>query len=229
MSLSTPAHCPHERRPGTTVCLHCRHEERELSRVRRQKLFAQIGVGMVGVIVVAIAGVAGATAIQGRRPEPDARPRAEVRRVAAANAADSTQVVQQGTAVRADSARPMSLTPVIAEGRSELRDSLYAMRAGSNIEVYFDRPMARTRRADKFEHIVRVTLPQLYGANADSVLARISEGQMASATELLTVLPERGLHWPVGNGMTMSLYPVTRPGQDGPLVVTYRVSVASTP
>ncbi|GAC1650626.1 MAG: hypothetical protein NVS4B3_09700 [Gemmatimonadaceae bacterium] len=59
--------CPHERRPGTTVCLHCRHSERLAANVRRRALFTQIG-GVVFVIgIVAAAGVAGTAALYGGR------------------------------------------------------------------------------------------------------------------------------------------------------------------
>ena len=203
-----------------------------IARAKRQKVFARIGLAMVGGVIATVVGVAGATALQGRHDADvgtNTRREPNVRQVASTTPeASAGSVTQQGTS-RVDSTPAAVVAPVIGEGRSELRDSLFALRDGANVEVHFDRPMARTRRADKFERIVRATLPQVYGASADSILGRIREGEIAGAGDLLNDLPQRGLHWPVGNGMTMSLYPVTRPGQDGPLVVTYRVSVANTP
>ena len=37
--------CPHERRPGTMVCLHCRHAERLAARAARAKMFSHVMVG----------------------------------------------------------------------------------------------------------------------------------------------------------------------------------------
>jgi hypothetical protein len=114
----------------------------------------------------------------------------------------------------------------VAEGRTELRDGLVAVRSGDTVAVHFDTPATRTRRFDKFERIVRETLPQVYGAVADSVLARVPAGQLARSGDLLTELPERGVHLPTGDGGTLALWPETRPGRDGPLVVTYRATLA---
>jgi hypothetical protein len=220
------------------VCLHCRHEERMIARAKQQKLVTQIGLGIVGLAIATVVGVAGGTALQGNRgaePNAGARNPAAKKPVATATAratatANEGSIAQQGVATpRRDSVSREPLVPVIAEGRSELRDSIFALRQGATVEVQFDRPMARTRRPEKFERIVRMTLPLVYGAAADSLLVRMRDGEIAAAGDLLAELPERGLHWPVGNGMMMSLYPVTRPGQDGPLVVTYRVSVAGSP
>jgi hypothetical protein len=94
------------------------------------------------------------------------------------------------------------------------------------VTVYFDTPVTRTRRPEKFERIVRTTLPRIYGADSPAAAAvqAFPEGQLlASAGDLLTELPTRGLELPAGPGRALTLWPGTRPGEDGPLVVSYRV------
>ena len=106
-----------------------------------------------------------------------------------------------------------------------LPDSLMATRADSVITVSFDRTMIRTRNPWKFERLVRTTLPALYGPAADSALSKIPEGGLARQGDLINELPTRGLRIPVAPGWTFTLFPITRPGHDGPLVTQYRVSV----
>src|SRR5690349_9918944 len=58
--------CTHERRPGTTVCLHCRHAERLAARARRKRfLLRASAVGIVATVFVA-GGVAAAVTIRGK-------------------------------------------------------------------------------------------------------------------------------------------------------------------
>jgi hypothetical protein len=122
-------------------------------------------------------------------------------------------------------ATPSPVSPVVPQGRSSLPDSLLATRADSVITVSFDRTMIRTRNPWKFERLVRSTLPALYGPVADSALARIPEGGLVRQGDLINELPTRGMRIPVAPGWTFTLFPITRPGQDGPLVTQYRVSV----
>jgi hypothetical protein len=116
-----------------------------------------------------------------------------------------------------------AIAPRIAEGRTELRDGLFAIRRGDSVVVHFDTPHARTRRPDKFERIVRATLAEVYGAPVESALAMLPEGEVARQGELLTELPARGVHLALPGGGRLALWPATRPGRDGPLVVTYVV------
>jgi hypothetical protein len=116
--------------------------------------------------------------------------------------------------------------PSIANGRTELDDGIFAVRDGSNITVYFDTPNTRTRRRDKFERVVRATLPQVYGARADSVLARIPAGELIATGELPVELSDRGLQVPLVDGWALALRPRTRQASDGPLVVAYEATLA---
>lgn len=110
-------------------------------------------------------------------------------------------------------------------GRTELGDGLFALRLGDTVEVHFDTPTTRTRRRDKFERIVRRTLPIAFGEIADSALARVGAGTLVSGGDLLAELPAHGLRFPAGSGVRFAIYPITRPGQDGPLVVLYRATI----
>ena len=115
--------------------------------------------------------------------------------------------------------------PVLPQGRSELADGITATRSDSVVLLSFDTKLARTRRADKFEQFVRTTLPSIYGSAVDSVLRKVPVGALAGQGDLVNELPTRGMRIPASSGWTITLYPMTRPGQDGPLVVQYRVSV----
>jgi hypothetical protein len=62
----------------------------------------------------------------------------------------------------------------------------------------------------------------IYGAVADSALASVAEGTLTAGGDLLTDLPARGIRLPVYGDRVFVIYPMTRPGEDGPLVVVYR-------
>src|SRR5438874_11329805 len=72
MSRRQRIDCPHERRPGMAVCLHCLHADRVAARERRQRRIVRFIAWTLGVTVVGIVGAAGASAVT-RHAEP-ARP-----------------------------------------------------------------------------------------------------------------------------------------------------------
>jgi hypothetical protein len=229
--------CTHERRPGTTVCLHCRHAARIAARTKRKRLMLRAGAVGVVVVTFVTAGAMGATAIRGRVRDAaaDNRSAANPTVVAQANGADGVStlpgdslngappITQEGVT---KNAAPIS--PVIPIGLSSISDGVTAVRADSGVTLSFDSPMTRTRIPEKFERFVRTTLPVIYGHGVDSVLARIPDGAIASQGDLTTELPARGVRIPIGATWMFQLYPETRPGQDGPLVVRYRVAVVPT-
>lgn len=278
---SIPDNCPHERRPGLTVCLHCRHAAREAEAEKRRRSLSRIGlvgavIGLGAMVTMAalrareesagqmLATTASEAAEQvgttsaattlaaGDAPEPrdEAAP-------ASASAPDSTSgrdsvsaspvsapaatVAATPAALTAPdtSAAPTSapalepasaagrvpLSPIVGGGRSELPEGLSVVRSGDSLTVHFDTELGRTRMPEKFERTVRTTLPLLYGARAESLLARLPEGAMASAGDLLTELPAKGVRIPAGDGWTLIVRPETRPGRDGPLVVRYVATV----
>jgi hypothetical protein len=102
---------------------------------------------------------------------------------------------------------------------------VFAVRAGDSVIVHFDTPLVRTRRPEKFERVLRETLPAVYGARADSLLAALPDGKILGGGELLTELPARGIHLSVGDNWLLDIWPETRPGRDGPLVVRYRTKL----
>ena len=113
-------------------------------------------------------------------------------------------------------------TPVIPLGETPLGNGIVAQRSDSGVVVLFDTPEARTRIAEKFELFVRATLPKIYGAVADSALVHVPEGALQQQGSLLNELPIRGMRVALSGGWMITLYPETRPGHDGPLVVRYR-------
>ena len=92
------------------------------------------------------------------------------------------------------------------------------------VTLSFDAPMLRTRIPVKFEIFLRSTLHQIYGKAIDSTLAAIPDGAIAAQGDLIAELPTRGIHIPVADGWRLDVFPETRPGQDGPLVVRYRAA-----
>ena len=230
---STPPACTHDLGPGITVCLRCRQEQRDAARAQQQRLLAMGGVGFMGLVGLYIMGASAANSWNASRDTAHVPVRASV----IASSVSGTEVKQQGEAIHATATTPAAATPaspavleppfspIVPEGRSNLPDSLIAERGGDSVVVDFDTPAARTRRRDKFESVVRRTLPMVYGARIDSVLRTIPEGDIAGGADLLHELPQRGVHLRVAQGWTLDLWPETRPGQDGPLVVSYRTRV----
>jgi hypothetical protein len=195
--------------------------------------------GLALLSTLAVIGLVGRVAFEKRLSSPRLRvATATVMSDAGGDAAKAMaaapSTAQQGvTTPAAPAAAPATTTPVtpapvsplVPQGQSSLPDSLLATRADSVITVSFDRTMIRTRNPWKFERLVRSTLPALYGPLADSALARIPEGGLVRQGDLINELPTRGMRIPVAPGWTFTLFPITRPGQDGPLVTQYRVSV----
>lgn len=118
-----------------------------------------------------------------------------------------------------------TLAPILPAGQSDLGDGVTATRGDTDVTVAFDTPLARTRRPEKFERFVRNTLPMIYGSSVRGLLESIPEGSIAGQGDLLTVLPARGARIPIDSSWSIRLFPETRPGQDGPLVIRYRVFV----
>lgn len=218
MSPQPPAPCPHELRPGTTVCLHCRYAEHQARAARTRALLLRIGV--VGA-ALAVVGAGAASLLRGATaptPATATAAAAEPQREAVAEPAPVATPVAAPAPAAPPAPRPSG--PIIPEGRTELRGGVVAVRTGDTVAVHFDTPATRTRRRDKFERMVRATLPAVFGATADSALAAVPVGSLASTGNLLTELPTRGVRLATPNG-TLALWPATRPGRDGPLVVTY--------
>lgn len=224
MSSRPPGSCPHELRPGTTVCLHCRRLARESTSARARRTatrVAAVGAVLVGGVAVASRGTNALPRHRAGNDEARTTPPAAVAQTPPVAAVTAAAVA---AAERAPAPAPIAAAPGV---RSPLRmRDAYVVRRGDSVTVWFDGVMTRTRRADKFERIVRATLPEVYGAVADSLLAHVRPGTLVGGANLVTELPVRGLRLPsAAGGAGLTLWPETRPGRDGPLVVAYRVTV----
>lgn len=224
--------CTHERRPGTTVCLHCRHAALLVARAKFKRLmFRGTAVALVFATFIA-AGALSATAIRGKNRRDSQRPQLpDVQVISTADpviaSADGVPpapaaVAQQGAAKEAGGA---PLVPVLSTGETPLGHGVVATRGDSAVLLSFDTPENRTRVPEKFEQFVRTTLPAVYGPDARAILGRVPRGGIARQGSLLYELPLRGVRIAVNDAWNIRLFPETRPGQDGPLVVRYRVSV----
>jgi hypothetical protein len=249
LSPATRPSCPHDIGPGISVCLRCRQEERQLALARQKRALVRAGLVLAAVVVVAVIGSAAVGAMRAsgktraREPlhllastssmssvrqqgSPTVNPAAPVNSAgapakAAANASTSPNANNPSTA---KTAHPLTLK--VPLGRTGLRDSMYVERDADSVVVHFDTELARTRRRDKFEATVRATLPVLYGAAIDSMLLTLPDGAITGGRDLVSEVAVRGVRLPVPAGGTLELWPVTRPGRDGPLVVGYRARVA---
>lgn len=241
--------CNHERRPGTTVCLHCRHNERIAAGERRNKLLLRAAALGIVLVVGGVTVAMSANALRGRlnqekkaeavpaqvvasagsTPTDSAPPAATVPAdTTAATPAATPNVVPQPqppVAQQGITSHP-PFAPVIAAGQSTLADSATATRTDSVVVVSFDTPALRTRMPEKFEVFLRTTLRRVYGAAIDSSLAKIPQGGLVGQGNLLYDLPTRGIHIPVSPTWKLDVFPEIRPGQDGPLVVRYRASLS---
>lgn len=244
MSPATRPPCPHDLGPGTTVCLRCRQEERQLALARQKRMLTRAGLTLAGVAVVAVIGNA---VVQAVRTSASARGRAPLHLLASTSTTSAVQ--QQGTPAATPTAPTSAMTSApspktppamsaasrsipagtlslkVPVGRSGLRDSMYVERDADSVIVHFDTELARTRRRDKFEATVRATLPVLYGAGIEPMLATLPDGAITGNRDLVSEVAVRGVRLPVPAGGTLELWPVTRPGRDGPLVVGYRARV----
>jgi hypothetical protein len=188
---------------------------------------ARVGIAASGV-VVAISLLIGA--VMAIAPDASSSPSTEATQsgsvVQASALAPGPRAAAEHVAPKAAPVEAVKLEPRIAEGRRSLADSMFAVREGQEVTVYFDTEAWRTRYDWKFERVVRNTLPIVFGSVVRAALDSIPEGQFAAGGDLLTELTMRGIDLPIGEGQTLRVWPVTRPGQDGPLVVAYRAASA---
>lgn len=122
----------------------------------------------------------------------------------------------------------VALKPVVPEGTTTLAGGITATRHDSVVVLSFDFAGARTRLPERFERLVRETLPAVYGSRADSAVRAIPDGGIAKQGDLFTELSERGVHIPLSSGGAIALYPLARVGRDGPIVTQYRVTVTKS-
>ena len=242
----TPRHspqiCTHERGVGTTVCLHCRKEARATAKDRRRRLMLRGAAGAIVVATGLAATALGATALRdrtsGKRTTPSAAKTAPQPAIAAtdsthAGADSSSRTSAQAPAVVAVAATKPSVArqsppaPIIQMGASSLAGGVSAERTDTAVTLSFDQPMTRTRRPEKFEQLVRATLPSIYGKKVDSALTAMPTGALAKQGDLITELPTRGMRIPLDSAWEIRVFPETRKGVEGPLVVRYRAAAVA--
>jgi hypothetical protein len=186
---------------------------------------ARVGIAASGVVVAISLLIGAVLAIAPDASSSTATEATQSGSVVQASAPAPRPAVER-VAPKAAAVAPASIEPRIAEGRRSLADSMFAVREGQEVTVYFDTEAWRTRYDWKFERVVRNTLPIVFGSVVRAALDSIPEGQFAAGGDLLTELTTRGIDLPIGEGQTLRVWPVTRPGQDGPLVVAYRAASA---
>ena len=217
--------CPHGKRAGITVCLYCRQEARQAARRRRNQMLVRVGGLLVagGVVVAVIASALVAIAPWSRASDPQAAEVAVAPNTpkAAVRSAPTPRPTAQPATPKPVPARSARVSPVVAEGLTDLGDSIFVERAGGEVTVHFDNSLLRTRFEEKFERTVRTTLPRVYGADAQAALDSVVPGALVRG-DLLNELPTKGIELALGSGRALLLFPMTRPGVDGPLVVAYR-------
>jgi hypothetical protein len=198
------------------VCLHCLNEKRLAARNRLYRTAARVVLGTIAAVAVMALIIGGIRSIKPSAPAG-----------ADASSPAATKTVQAGRSRAARSGASgarAALVPAIPVGRTELRDGMFAVRAADSVVVYFDTDTLRTRFDWKFESVVRATLPAIF-PQAQPALAAIPQATFARG-DLVGDLARRGIRLDLGDQGTLSILPLTRPGQDGPLVVAYRVTAA---
>lgn len=221
--------CTHELRPGTTVCLYCRHEAHLAREAGRRRTLARIALGIAAVAVLIGGGVTAAKFARGSAPDSAASTASDDVVPPVESAGMLSEKDDGLPGIRLLEAAPVphlarsTYTPRIAVGRTDLGEGMFAVRVGDTVHVHFDTELGRTRRPPKFERTVRRTLPLVFGAAADALLARIPEGTITAGGDLVRDLPSTGIRLDAGPGLSVLIHPVTRPGRDGAIVVAYRV------
>lgn len=229
------------------MCLRCRHAARTAARERAKRLLLRGTAGAIVIATLIAAGVVAASSLRSRSAAAASRTSSGANVPVAAPTDSATVPIAQmdtATMISAQVPAPAAATPaaatpsapkpadaapfasVLPHGESVLSEGVTVVRSDSDVVVAFDSPMMRTRRPDKFEQFVRTTLGTIYGQPASEALAKLPAGAISSQGDLLTELPTRGIRIPANGGWMFRLFPETRAGQDGPLVVRYRVRVA---
>src|SRR5262245_49590139 len=188
--------CPHGQRPGTKICLHCRHEARMVAKQRRRRLMLRGSAFSAVLLFLASVGTIGAVAFKRysapRRPESQTQAQQTVAVASPVNDSVAAPTPVQ-TSITTPATTVASLKPVLPEGTTTLPSGMTATRHDSVVILSFDFAGARTRIPERFERLVRATLPSLYGARADSAVRAIPEGGIARQGDLFKELTERGV------------------------------------
>ena len=113
---------------------------------------------------------------------------------------------------------------VLVEGRSQLSDSVVAMRSGDSVIVNFDAYGYRTRRASKFENSLRETLPLVYGKSATASMDSMA-GEIVTNHDVVGALARDGMRYTLDNGVAIRIKVLTRVVSDGPIAIGYITTI----
>jgi len=196
--------------------------------------------------VLAIAGVSAASTLRNRSTSENtsegtviSEPRPVAKAQASKPVASKPEtVVQQSATVTpppvtpapqtASETAPAAAPPhngfVLVEGRSQLSDSVVAMRAGDSVIVNFDAYGYRTRRASKFETSLRETLPLVYGKGATASMDTMA-GEIVTNHDVIGALAREGMRYTLDNGLGIRIKVLTRVVSDGPIAIGYITTI----
>jgi hypothetical protein len=194
--------------------------------------------------VLAIAGVSAASTLRNRSTSettsegtvvPETRPPKATAKPAVQKPAP---VVQQSASAPETTAptpppspvaAPASALPrggyVLVEGRTQLTDSIYATRTGDSVVVNFDAFGFRTRRPDKIEQSLRLTLPMLFGKMATSSIDTVGAGGLVTSRDVIGELARDGMRVKLDNGAIAHIRVLTRIVSDGPIAIGYLTTI----
>jgi hypothetical protein len=114
---------------------------------------------------------------------------------------------------------------VLVEGRSQLTDSVYAIRTGDSVLVNFDAYGFRTRRSDRIEQSLRLTLPLVFGKAATASVDTLVAGELVTEHDVIGALAKEGMRLKLDNGATAHIRILTRVVSDGPIAIGYLATI----
>ena len=114
---------------------------------------------------------------------------------------------------------------VLVEGRTQLADSVYAIRTGDSVIVNFDAFGFRTRRSAKLEQSLRLTLPLLFGRMATASVDTVAPGAFVTERDVVGALARDGMRVKLDNGATAHIRVLTRIVSDGPIAIGYLTTI----
>jgi hypothetical protein len=165
-----------------------------------------------------------------KTPAPKAEPVVQQSAPARSQAPETTTAaaaVNPPTPAPVSTPAPAIETPLrhggfaVSEGRTQIADSIVAIRTGDSVIVNFDAYGFRTRRSDKIENTFRMTLPMILGKMATSGLDTVANGALVTNRDVIGSLATEGMRFTLANGSVVRLRVLTRPVTDGPIAIGY--------
>jgi hypothetical protein len=114
---------------------------------------------------------------------------------------------------------------VIVEGRTQLADSVYAIRTADSVIVNFDAFGFRTRRSTKLEQSLRLTLPLVFGRMATASVDTLAAGAFVTERDVVGALARDGMRVKLDNGAIAHIRVLTRIVSDGPIAIGYLATI----